>query len=69
MRCCVSGHAAFGGLQITISMIGDAIGGDLLAIVRGKLPEGVTVTCGQLSFMREYGKQGRIITDAAHWML
>ena len=61
--------AAFGGLQITISMIGDAIGGDLLAIVRGKLPEGVTVTCGQLSFMREYGKQGRIITDAAHWML
>ena len=62
-------EAAADGLRIRISMIADAAGGDLLAAVRGALPEGVTVTCEQVFYAQEHGRQGRIITDAAHWLL
>lgn len=62
-------EAAADGLRVRISMIADAAGGDLLAAVRGALPEGVTVTCEQVSYAQEHGRQGRIITDAAHWLL
>ena len=57
------------GLQVVITMLGDAAGSDLQIVIQGRLPEGVTVTCKQNHFLWDNGNQGRIITDASHWQL
>ena len=57
------------GLRVVITMLGDAIGGDLRATVQGQLPEGITVTCRQHHFLNDKFEQRRITTDASHWQL